>query len=402
MSSQHPFPKEIKRVAVRVTTPAETHIRRRHPWLYSDSITSTKSDPQTGDLAIIYDHNNKFLAIGLYDADSPIRVKLLHHGKPTPVDTSFFETTALTAFQKRTSLRPNTTAYRLINGEADGFPGLILDCYAKHHVLKLYTPAWIPYLETITSIIKHHLAPQALVLRLSRRLQDLKTSFSDGQILLGTSVSEPIEVTFLENNLRFVANLIKGQKTGHFLDQRDNRQLVRTFSKGKSVLDIFASTGGFSVYAAAGGARSITAIDISPHALTTAQRNLALNNLSSPFTPVTQDAFKALESLTEKYDIVIIDPPAFAQKQSDIPQALNAYKKLTRLGLDRLKKGGTLVQASCSSRIDADTFFETVGSAAQHHGRPLRNITHTHHALDHPTIDTFPEGSYLKCLFATS
>jgi 23S rRNA (cytosine1962-C5)-methyltransferase len=213
-------------------------------------------------------------------------------------------------------------------------------------------------------------------------------------------------ILFKENGITFECDPINGQKTGFFLDQRENRVRVRSLSKNKSVLNVFSYTGGFSLYAADGGATEVTSVDFSTPATQATLRNIQHNQhraniRSAKFETLDQDAFEALaqmKSAGRKFDIVILDPPMFAQNQAQIETALNAYRKLTLLGLGVLKRGGTLVQASCSSRVSADDFFRTIHQAAQEAGRPLKEIERTGHALDHPI--TYKEGAYLKCLFA--
>jgi 23S rRNA (cytosine1962-C5)-methyltransferase len=216
-----------------------------------------------------------------------------------------------------------------------------------------------------------------------------------------TLQTPPSLILFRENGLTFEADPIHGQKTGFFLDQRDNRARVETLSKNKSVLNLFSYTGGFSVYAARGGAREVVSVDVSALALGAALRNMVHNKLTVPHETIAEDAFEVLtrmESQQRLFDVVILDPPTFAQSEKQTDGALSAYRKLTRLGLTVLRKGGTLVQASCSSRVDADSFFASVHQSAQEAGRKLTEIARTGHALDHPI--GFKEGAYLKCLFA--
>ena len=211
---------------------------------------------------------------------------------------------------------------------------------------------------------------------------------------------------FQENGLNFEAEPVTGHKTGFYLDQRDNRARVESLSEGKSVLNVFAYNGGFSVYAARGGASRVISVDLSVPALKAAERNFS-HNYHFPNVAATKhetiagDAFEVLETMAKEkqlFDIVILDPPMFAHNQNQIDSAITAYSKLTQIGLGVLRPGGTLVQASCSSRVDADLFFDTVLQTAAGAGRPLEELERTGHALDHPI--GFPEGAYLKCLFA--
>ncbi len=271
-----------------------------------------------------------------------------------------------------------TTGYRLVHGENDGFPGLVIDRYAETLVLKLYTSAWIPHLKEFCSALAQVSQAERLILRLSRSLlkqTEFLSGLRDGQVLSGPPCAGPI--LFQENGLVFEADPILGQKTGFFLDQRENRARVEQLSKDKSVLNVFAYTGGFSVYAARGGARQVVSVDISAPALQTAIRNMAHNRqipavAAASHETVAADAFEVLAHMAlekRRFDLVIIDPPMFAQNQSQTAAAIAAYQRLTRLGLGVLREGGVLVQASCSSRVEAEAFFHSIHQAAKESNR---------------------------------
>ncbi|MBN1303443.1 MAG: class I SAM-dependent methyltransferase [Anaerolineales bacterium] len=401
-----------KRIAMRVSVPAERALRQGHPWLFDQSIREQSHAGQAGDLAVIFDRKGSFLAIGLYDPEAVIRVRILHRGKPTPIDPGWFNAKLAHAVKLRRSLAAlpvdsATTGYRLVNGENDGLPGLVVDRYADILVIKLYSLAWIPYLQDIHSGLKVVCPAAGVILRLSRALARQTAHLHglwDGIILSGNLPAGPI--LFQENGLTFETNPVEGQKTGFFLDQRDNRSRVEKLSKGKTVLNLFAYSGAFSVYAARGGARDIFSVDINVPAIESAVRNMAYNQqfptaAAARHHPITADVFEYLAQLHAQqllFDMVILDPPMFAQNQDQVLNALSAYQRLTVLGLNVLRPGGVLVQASCSSRIESDVFFNTVIQSASQAGRSLREIVRTGHALDHPV--SFKEGAYLKCLFA--
>ena len=399
--SQLPAP-SAKRIALRISAPAERALRQGHPWVFDQSITEQSHAGAPGDLAVIFDDKRRFLAVGLYDPASPIRVRVLQAREPATINADWFRSKLVSAAQLRASLEgKNTTGYRLVHGENDGLPGLVLDRYADTLVLKLYTPAWIPHLKQFCDALAQVSPATHLILRLSRSLQKQTDGLSDGMTL--TRPTPPSLILFRENGLTFESDPVRGQKTGFFLDQRDNRARVEKLSKNKSVLNVFAYTGGFSVYAARGGAKEVVSVDVSAPALESAVRNMAHNELTVPHETIAEDAFDVLarmESQNRLFDVVILDPPMFAQSEKQIAAALSAYRKLTHLGLGILRKGGTLVQASCSSRVDANSFFESVHQSAKEAGRKLIEIERTGHALDHPI--RFKEGAYLKCLFATA
>jgi 23S rRNA (cytosine1962-C5)-methyltransferase len=397
-----------KRLAVRVTPDALRHIRAGHPWVFEESVTSIGHEAATGDLAVIFDNDRKFVAIALYDPDSPIQFRILHAGGPTPIDDDWWRSTIRSALDVRA---PFTTApdavrlaYRVLNGENDGVSGLVVDRYADVLVVKLYSAAWFPHLVTVVRALLDLTGCSGVVLRLARNLQ-IREAFGlrDGDVIAGEVPDGPVR--FVEAGLEFEADVRAGQKTGHFLDQRANRIAVGSMSSGRDVLDVFASTGGFSVHAAAGGARSVHAVDLSAPTLAAAERNMALNaHLESveacAFTTEVGDAFEIMVQLARAgttYDIVIVDPPSFAQRQANVEGALRAYTRLTHLALRLVRPGGTLVQASCSSRVTAEQFFAAVAAAAEAAGRPLTELARSGHDLDHPV--TFREGGYLKAGF---
>jgi 23S rRNA (cytosine1962-C5)-methyltransferase len=310
--------------------------------------------------------------------------------------------------------KKDTNGYRLVHGENDGLPGLVIDRYAATLVIKLYTAAWVPHLKEVCSALSQVQPFERLILRLSRSLNK-QTKYLHGLTDGMTLVGSPLEgqtpehlLLFKENGLTFECDLIHGQKTGFFLDQRENRERVKALSKNKSVLNVFSYTGGFSLYAADGGAKEVVSVDFSTPATQATLRNIAHNQdhpnvKAANFETIAKDAFEVLAQMKAEqrsFDIVILDPPMFAQNQSQVETALSAYSRLTKLGVGVLKPGAILVQASCSSRVDADVFFETVHRSAKEAGRPLREMERTGHALDHPM--TFKEGAYLKCLFATA
>ena len=400
-----------RRIAVRATPDAVRQVRGGSPWLYDGSITSISHDGAPGDLAVLFDDRRQFVAIGLWDPHSPIRVKILHAGSPATIDETWWTSRLSQALERRSILAADqtTSAYRCVHGENDGLPGLVVDRYDTTLVVKLYSAAWFPHLVDVIDALASLLDPERVVLRLSRSVAAGATSgLADGETLLGRPPERP--VLFRERGLVMEAEVVNGQKTGHFLDQRDNRTLVRGLSAGCDVLDLFASTGGFSVAAAAGGARSVHLVDLSAPAIDTARRNLAHNQRlrevrECAVRTTVGDAFHVLAELgrraehdADRYDIVVLDPPSFASSRAQVERALGAYAKLTRLGVAMLRPGGLLVQASCSSRVTADDFFSTVLESARRSGRPLREIRRTGHAVDHPI--GFPQGAYLKALFA--
>ncbi len=403
-------PRAERRLALRVTPAAQRVLRQGHPWLFDQAITGLSGEGRPGDLAVIFDDRRRFLAIGLYDPTSPIRVRVLAHGAPATIDRAWLRDRLAEATAWRATLpESGTTGYRLVHGENDGLPGLVVDRYDATLVVKLYTPAWVPWLPELCAALADVCPAASVVLRLSRELlhrPEFLFGLENGSALAGTAPVAP--VLFTENGLRFEADVLRGQKTGFFFDQRDNRARVGKLAAGRRTLNVFAYTGGFSLYAARGGAPEVLSLDASAPALAAAERNFALNRdvptvAAARHTVLAADAFAALADLRgrgERFDLVIVDPPALAKREDEVDGAILTYARLTGLALGVLAPGGTLVMASCSSRVSAEGFFATVNRAAQQAGRPLREIDRTGHAIDHPV--RFPEGAYLKCLFATA
>ena len=403
-SSPKPFPVTAPRLKLQVRPAAETSLRQGHPWVYADSIQIQNREGTAGEPAVIYDRQNRFLAIGLFDPDSPIRVRALHTGKPVALDAAWWANRLQTALDRRRPLfDAQTTGFRWINGESDGWPGLVLDRYGETLVLKLYTASWLPRLAEVQALILTTLSPVRLVLRLSRNVRDQakQHGLSDGILLHGPAPTGP--VIFLESGLRFEADVLRGQKTGFFLDQRENRRQVALLAKGARVLNTFSFSGGFSLYAARGGALRVTDVDISAHALASSRRNFALNALESAVAACQHelehaDTFDWLAAQRgREFDLIILDPPSLAKRESERNRAIAAYQRLISLALPLLAPTGALVACSCSAHVSETEFFNAVRKAAALSRRRFAELRTTAHAADHPA--TFLEARYLKGIY---
>jgi 23S rRNA (cytosine1962-C5)-methyltransferase len=392
------------RLRLRITSAAESIVRAGHPWLFADSIHEANRAGQTGELAVIYDRKDKFLAVGLFDSDSPIRVRVLHAGKPQIIDSFWWNTRLERALVVRRDLfDQQTNGYRLIQGESDGWPGLVLDKYDSTLVLKIYTASWLPRLEETVSLFKDKIPCERIVLRLSRNIQPVaekQFQLRDGQTLFGPEPDAPM--IFLENGIRFEADVLRGQKTGFFLDQRENRAEVEKLARDRKVLNAFSFSGGFSVYAARGGAKSVTDLDISTHALESAKRNFALNKnfpgvADCRHETVQADCFDWLEKSTDKFDLIVLDPPSLAKRAVEREGAIRAYERLNLLGIQRLAGGGILVAGSCSAHVSAAEFFDAARGAARKSGRKISELKAKLHPPDHPA--GFKEAEYLKVIY---
>lgn len=391
-----------KRLHVRLRSAAESRIRAGHPWIFSDSIREQSHEGSAGELAIVFDRNDKFLALGLYDPDSPIRVRIIHRGKPTNVDADWWRLRLREAMHLRKAVvDAETNGLRWINGESDSFPGLVLDQYAETFVLKLYSAIWFPRLEEVIALICEELRPSRLILRLSRNIQSVAGTLGleDGTTIIGVPPVGP--VIFLESGLRFEADALKGQKTGFFLDQRENRRAIAKLSRGKDVLNAFSFSGGFSVHAARRAARSVTDVDISAHALESSRRNFALNERTVSATKhqcIQADVFEWIGSAPAKsYDVVILDPPSLAKREADRAGAIVAYGKLAVSGMRLVREGGVLLCCSCSAHVNAGEFFSAVQRSAAESGRAFEVMDTRREPPDHHA--TFPEAEYLKAIY---
>ena len=397
----------MKVIKLQVSKTAQAKILKGYPWVFDYQIQNHPPQGKPGDLGIIYNSKNKFLAIGLYDPFSDIRLRILQKGSPKEIDAAFFADRLQKAIALRCSLEgEGTSGYRVINGENDGFPGMVLDRYEDTAVLKLYTTAWIPFLDTFLPLVTENLPVQRCVLRLSRNTQKLVeeiSAFREGQVLFGPPLTSP--VCFRENGLYFEVDVLQGQKTGFYLDQRENRQRIRTLSKDKSVLNVFSYTGGFSVYGLAGGCRSVLEIDSNLWALKTSREIIELNfpdkqSETGNFQQVQGDAFISLKQLISRkksFDLVILDPPAFAVKKKQKTKALTTYRRLAESGGRLTRPGGLLFSASCSRHVSAKEFFRAVCSGVKSAGKVYEVIQRTGHAIDHPV--SFTEGEYLKGIY---
>ena len=392
------------RLRLRLTATAETIVRGGHPWVFADSIREQNHAGQTGELAVIYDRNDKFLAVGLFDADSPIRVRILHAGKPQTIDSAWWKAHLDKSLERRAKLfDATTTGFRLIHGESDGWPGLVLDRYDTTLVLKIYTAAWLPRLDEILVLLKEKIPCERIVLRLSRNIQpaaEKQFQRRDGQMLFGSTPTAP--AIFSENGIKFEADVLRGQKTGFFLDQRENRAEVELLACGRRVLNAFSFSGGFSVYAARGGAKSVMDLDISTHALESAKRNFALNKnfpavANCSHETVQADCFDWLEKSAGKFDLIVLDPPSLAKRATEREGAIRAYERLNLLGIMRLSRDGILVAGSCSAHVSAVEFFDAVRRAAVKSGRKYAELKTLQHPPDHPV--GFKEAEYLKVIY---
>lgn len=378
-------------------------VRNRHPWIFSGAIARLDGEAAPGDVVEVVDARGEWLARGYYNPKSQIVVRLLTWDRAEAIDEVFWDKRLARAEAGRADLKASsqTTAYRLVYAESDGMPGLIVDRYADWLVVQFLTFGVDVRREVLVRLLAERFSPRGILDR-----SDVAVRRQEGLPLrreLAWGEAPPAEIEILENGLRFPVDLVAGQKTGFYLDQRDNRRFVRALSGGRRVLNAFSYTGAFGVYALAGGAVHVTNLDSSVDALKRAERVLTLNGFDpdGQALGIAGDVFAVLRALRDEgkqYDLVILDPPKFAKSQADLTAATRGYKDINLLALKLLAPGGWLVTFSCSGRVSPDLFQKIVFGASVDAGREVQILAKLGHAADHPILLSFPEGEYLKGL----
>jgi 23S rRNA (cytosine1962-C5)-methyltransferase len=375
----------------------ERPVLRGHPWIFSGAIERIEGDEKEVGVADIFDSKKNWLARGLYNPKSQLRVRLLTWKKET-IDQSFFARRLEQANALREQqLAATTNAYRLINGEGDFLPGLIVDRYADFFVCQFFTAGMELLKDEIVTALLEITSATGIFERSEGRVREEEGTRPSVGVLAGEPPPDLISIE--ENGHKFLVDLRRGQKTGFFLDQRDNRAFLATLARDRSVLNCFAYTGGFSVYAFAGGAKEVVTFDSSMPALEIAEKNLALNGFANaPGELIKGDAFAYLKETDSKFDIIVLDPPSLAHKRSDIDAATGGYKFLNLHALKHLHPGGLLLTFSCSQHLSTDLFQKVVFGAAVDAGTKVSIIKRLGHPIDHPVSLHHPEGEYLKGL----
>lgn len=370
----------------------ESSVKRKHPWIFSGAIDNKTKNIRTGDWVKVIDSKNNPLGIGYY-SDSSIAVKLIHFGFEENENICLEQNIkAAIEFRKILFSEQNSTnAYRLIFAESDSIPGLIVDFYNNTVVIQAHTEAIHNKINFISECISKNIPNVECIYDKSASKLKLNT---EDKIVFGNKICD----TITENGLKFYVDIPNGQKTGFFIDQRDNRRIVRDYSKDKNVLNLFAYTGGFSVYALAGGAKHVDSIDISENTVEITERNIKLNSFEKSHNSICSDAFEYLEKCTKNYDLIIIDPPAFAKKSNVTNNALRAYKRINLMAMQKIEKNGLIFTFSCSQYITRELFTSAIRSAAIESGRNVKILGILSQPSDHPVSAFVPETEYLKGL----
>ncbi len=377
----------------------EESLKRFHPWVFSGAISRADDDIEEGDIVRVNTCQGEFMALGHFQIGS-IAVRVLSF-EDIVLGSSFWKSRILSALQMRQCIGiaddPHNDTFRLVHGEGDNLPGLIIDCYGKTAVMQAHSVGM--------HVCRHEIA-ECLISVMGNRIENVfyksETTLpykadlgQENGFIVGTS-DDNIAV---EDGLRFHVDWLKGQKTGYFIDQRENRKLLESYAKGKTVLNMFCYTGGFSFYAMRGGASLVHSVDSSAKAIELTNANVELNFPGDKrHEAFCGDAFKFLDNAEDKYDLIILDPPAFAKHRAALHNALKGYTRLNVKAFERIKKGGLLFTFSCSQVVTKDNFRNAVFTAAAISGRNVRILHQLHQPADHPINIYHPEGEYLKGL----
>ncbi len=375
----------------------EKPIQGRHPWIYSGAIDQVDEDYKTGDLVRVYSARDEFLGTGYLNPRSQIAVRMLSFVE-AEIDRPFFEEKIQAALElRRRFIPPETDACRLIHSEGDFLPGLTVDRYADYLVVQFQTAGIDQWRETILDILTEKIHPQGIYEKDDTEAREWEGLEKRVGLLRGEEPPDYVEIR--ENGVSFIVDIHGGQKTGFFLDQRDNRKLIGGLSKGKRVLNLFAYTGGFSLYAARAGATRVVSVETSEKALNTARENFEKNDFKgNAYEFIRKDAFEYLRETPEEFDVIVVDPPAFAKSRDHVMQASRAYKDINLWAMKRVSAGGLVYSSSCSSYVDPDLFQKIIFAAAKDARRDAQILQKTSHAADHPINIYHPEGEYLKGL----
>ena len=377
----------------------EESLLRFHPWIFSGAIATIEGAPEEGEVVEVFTHEGKFIAVGHIQVGS-IAVRVLSF-KQEPIDDNFWLKRLTVAYELRCSLgltdRKDHNIFRLVHGEGDNLPGLVIDCYGKTAVMQAHSVG--------IHVCRKEIA-NALMKVMGNRIEHVfyksettlpfkaELGQENGFIIGGSD-----DNTALENGLKFHVDWLRGQKTGFFVDQRENRSLLEKYARGKRVLNMFCYTGGFSFYAMRGGAEQVHSVDSSGKAIELTRANVELNFPGdSRHEAFCEDAFKFLEKAGNQYDLIILDPPAFAKHRGALHNALKGYTRLNRAALEKIKSGGILFTFSCSQVVTKDNFRNAVFTAAAQSKRKVRILHQLHQPADHPVNIYHPEGEYLKGL----
>jgi len=365
-----------------------------HLWAFSNEIARIEGEPQIGDIVQLRNHASHILGLGIFNPNSLIAVRLMTR-EEEEIDFHFFRRKIETALSLRRKLFPDSETFRLIHGEADFLPGLIIDKYNDCLSLQTLSYGMDKRLTLICDVLESLLHPKGIIERNETAIRLLEGLELRKGVLRGAI--EPVTIT--EHGLQYELDLLEGQKTGFFLDQRENRKAIRRYAKGGTVLDCFCNDGGFALNAVHGEARNVTAVDISEPAIARATKNAGINRLEGRQQFIAADVFTFLKDSVgrnETYDLIVLDPPSFTKNKKTVRQGIRGYKEIHEHAFKLLNPGGILATASCSHHIFDDTFLQIVSDSARSAGRAINLLEWHGAAPDHPVLPAMPETRYLK------
>ena len=376
----------------------EQSAKRLHPWIFSGAIAKMSGTPDEGDLVKVYSADGEFLAIGHYQKSS-IAVRILSFND-IAIDQNFWNERIASAYNYRKQLglvnNSETNCYRLVHGEGDNLSGLVIDYYNGTAVVQCHSVGMFKNLDCIAKALQQTMGEQlTAIYNKSESTLPFKAGIENNDGLLWGEIKTE---NALEYGNSFFIDWIQGQKTGFFIDQRENRKLVEHYANGKSVLNTFCYTGGFSVYALRGGAKKVVSVDCSARAIELTDKTVAMNFPDAEHTSVVSDTFKYLDNNKDEFDLIILDPPAFAKHGKVLNNALQGYKRLNMKAIEQIKKGGILFTFSCSQAVSKEEFRKSVFAAAANTKRNVRILHQLTQPADHPISIYHPEGEYLKGL----
>lgn len=369
----------------------EHRIAAGHQWVFSNEIASLRGTPEIGEVVELLRHDQKFLGLGFYHPHSLIAFRFLT-SEPEEIGLNFFEQRIQQALRLRQKLYPGVESFRLAHGEGDFLPGLIIDKYNEFISIQILSAGMDKKTEIICDVLETIFHPKAIVARNDVAIRTLEELPLEKKVLRGNA-----GITIIDDDVKFEVDVLNGQKTGFFLDQRENRKAIHRYAIGGNVLDCFCNEGGFALHAASAKAASVHGLDISESAIAKARVNARLNSATVEFEMGdVSEALKLLGEKNKKYDMIILDPPSFTKSKKNIPAALREYKGINAAALRLINAGGFLVTASCSHHITEDGFLSTIEQAAVKAKRYVQLLEFAGAAPDHPVIPTMPETKYLK------
>lgn len=375
----------------------DKRIRDGHPWVFSNEIREITGEKEPGAAAEIYDAGGAFFGAGYYNPSTLIAARLLARTEVDIDSAGFYRERIARAIACRAPLYPGMPTFRAVYGEGDFLPGLVVDKYGDYLAVQFLTCGMEMRKEVITGVLLELFAPKGIVARNDAAVRTLEGLDEKVEILYG-NVPERVEIE--EHSLLFRIDLLHGQKTGHFLDQKENHLLLKEKVRGKDILDCFCYSGSWGIHAAAFGAAGVTCVDISEKAVALTRENAALNGFAAVVECEAVDAFERLRTLKSEgrgFDVVVLDPPAFVKNKRVLQEALKGYFTINRRAMELLRPGGYLITCSCSYHLDREMFRELLTNAAQKARREMRLIEVRSQAPDHPVLLAVPETEYLKC-----